>query len=140
MQNLGGKQSVLWGIGKQSIQTKKKVFGGFYGDRSGLALSIIVSHISWKKLIRRQNPFLFKSLLFHTNTHTRKDTFAHVSNQGYKTPKYLFSTQLYFFSYDTHRKIIAEEKTKKQKRKRRYCSQLTERSWIKNFPDTLFPN
>lgn len=48
--------------------------GGFYGDRSDLALSIIVSHISWKKLIRRSNPFLFKSLLFHTYTHTRKDT------------------------------------------------------------------
>ena len=55
-------------------------FGGFYGDRSDLALSIIVSHISWKKLIRRSNPFLFKSLLFHTYTHTRKDTFAHISN------------------------------------------------------------
>ena len=55
-------------------------FGGFYGDRSNLALSIIVSHISWKKLIRRSNPFLFKSLLFHTYTHTRKDTFAHISN------------------------------------------------------------
>ena len=27
--------------------------GGVYGDRSDLALSIIVSHISWKKLIRR---------------------------------------------------------------------------------------
>ena len=37
---------------KNANADKKKVFGGVYGDRYDLALSIIVSHISWKKLIR----------------------------------------------------------------------------------------
>ena len=67
-------------IKNANLDLKVGGFGGFYGDRSDLAPSIIVSHISWKKLIRRSNPFLFKSLLFHTYTHTRKDNFAHISN------------------------------------------------------------